>query len=95
MATAPPTSEPEAAPRHLLDEGVVPAQAWPNMTEAKRRHVVMSLLQDPLEVGVGEEDERLRLHANTCLYAQRWEAWEADDRCDRSQVRNGGTLPLY
>jgi len=69
------TDESVAAIEDLLKEGIAPVQAWSGMTLAEQRRLVGTLLRGPLEVQVDSE-RLLRLHANTWLFAERWEAWE-------------------
>lgn len=78
---------PVSAVRDLLREGVVPGEAWPSMTLAERRRLAMTLLRGPLEVGAAE-DRRLRIYADTWLFAQKWEAWETG----RNQADGDGRL---
>ena len=78
------TDESMVAIEDLLREGIAPAQAWSAMSPAEQRRLVATLLRGPLEVEV-DSDRRLRLHANTWLFAERWEAWET--RRDLSRKR--------
>ena len=55
------------------------------MTPAEQRRLVTTLLRGPLEVEV-DSVRRLRLHANTWLFAERWEAWETRRDLSRKHV---------
>ncbi len=74
----------------LLEDGIAPAKAWRGMTESERRRLVATLLRGPLEVEV-DQQRRLRLHAYTWFFAERWEAWEIRRNLSRtvSADRNG------
>jgi site-specific DNA recombinase len=87
---APEGDEQVAALDDLLREGLAPTIAWGGMTAAEQRRLVSALLRAPLEVEVDAE-RHLRVHANTWLYAQRWEAWERFQGLSRkhSSSQNG------
>jgi site-specific DNA recombinase len=76
---------PLAAVEALVDEGIAPAKAWSGMTSAEQRRLVAALLRAPLEVELDGE-RRLRLHANTWLFAERWEVWETRRDLGRTRV---------
>lgn len=74
-----------AAIQELLKDGIAPAKAWGGMTPAEQRRLVATLLRGPLEVELDPE-RRLRLYANTWLFAERWEAWETRRDLSRKHV---------
>lgn len=92
--TAEDGDESAAAIEALVKDGIAPATAWGGMTQAEQRRLVGTLLRGPLEVELDQE-RRLRLHAYTWLYAERWEAWETRRTSSRSALPDQNGMLAY